>query len=106
METTRALPASKTDVTTLGIPCYIYYDSKKTEEQVSIVNCKSVVHLHEAYNGCYLDRGKNKLSLTISFHAKEVDTEDEKEKEENENGLCGVWIPVVDRKRARNNFKW
>lgn len=70
------------------------------------MNSTFVVDLHKAYNGCYLDRGKNKLSLTISFHAKEVDTEDEKEEEENENRLCGVWIPVVDRKRARNNFKW
>lgn len=106
METTRALPASKTDVAPFGISCYIYYDSKKTEEQVSIAKSAFVVDLHKAYDGCYLDRGKDKLSFTISFHAKEVDAEDEKEKEENENGLCGVWIPVVDRKCARNNFKW
>jgi hypothetical protein len=106
VETTWAVPVSKTDVAPFGISCYIYYDSKKAEEQVSITKSKFVVDSHEAYNGCYLDRGKDKLSLPISFHAKEVDTEDEKEKKDNENGLCGIRVPVIDRERARNNFKW
>lgn len=67
---------------------------------------KPGVNLHEAYNGCYLDRRKDKLSFAISFHSKEVDTEDEKEEKDDENRLCGIWVPVIRRKRARDNLKW